>query len=145
MRSWYSFICVENALYLSQLDVDGSVLAAFLITVQYVTGNVERYINSRLLSINHALISSVLTRPVLWVALLPSVPSTHHCHPSPPHSFIPGFKPSFSVNPSHHSCPFLQDWLHRFPRLFTNTSELKQFYFLVVLFSTFSCWFCAVV
>ena len=26
--------------------------------------------------------------------------------PSPPHSFIPGLKPSFSANPSHHSLPF---------------------------------------
>jgi len=28
-------------------------------------------------------------------------------HPSPPHSFIPGLKPSFSANPSHHSLLFL--------------------------------------
>jgi len=27
--------------------------------------------------------------------------------PSSPHSFIPGLKPSFSVNPSHSSLPFL--------------------------------------
>jgi len=27
--------------------------------------------------------------------------------PSPPHSFIPGLKPSFSANPSHRSLPFL--------------------------------------
>ena len=27
--------------------------------------------------------------------------------PSPPHSFIPGLKPSFSAYPSHHSLPFL--------------------------------------
>jgi len=26
---------------------------------------------------------------------------------SPPHSFIPGLKPSFSANPSHRSFPFL--------------------------------------
>ena len=26
---------------------------------------------------------------------------------SPPHSFIPGLKPSFSANPSHRSLPFL--------------------------------------
>jgi len=44
--------------------------------------------------------------------------------PSPTHSFIPGLKPSFSVNPSHHSPSFfLQDSLHRFPRLFTVISE----------------------
>jgi len=27
--------------------------------------------------------------------------------PSPPHSFIPGLKPSFSANPSHRSLPVL--------------------------------------
>jgi len=27
--------------------------------------------------------------------------------PSPPHSFIPGLKPSFSANPTNHSFPFL--------------------------------------
>jgi len=26
---------------------------------------------------------------------------------SPPHSFIPGLKPSFSANPSHRDLPFL--------------------------------------
>ena len=34
-------------------------------------------INSRLPSVNHALISPILHHPVLWVALPPSVPSTH--------------------------------------------------------------------
>jgi len=29
--------------------------------------------------------------------------------PSPPHSFIPGLKPSFSANPSHHFLFFFQD------------------------------------
>ena len=29
------------------------------------------------------------------------------CIPSPPHSFIPGLKPSFSASPSHRSLPFL--------------------------------------
>jgi len=38
-------------------------------------------INSRLLSINHALISPTLTHLVLWVPLPPSLPSTHHSHP----------------------------------------------------------------
>jgi len=56
--------------------------------------------------------------------------------PSPPHSFIPGLKPSFSVNPSHGSLPFLlQDWLYRFPGLFTDTSEHIRF--LLVSFSVF--------
>jgi len=36
------------------------------------------------------------------------VSPTHHSHqPSPPHSSIPGLKPSFSANPSHSSLPFL--------------------------------------
>ena len=58
--------------------------------------------------------------------------------PSPAHSFTPGLKPSFSANPSRRSLPsVLQDWLHGFPGLFTNTSEHIRFYFLVFLFSTF--------
>ena len=41
-------------------------------------------INSRLPSVNHALISPILPHPVLWVAFPPSAPSTHHSHhPSP--------------------------------------------------------------
>ena len=44
-----------------------------------------------LLSVNDALISPSLTHLVLRVALLSSVPSTHHFHQPPPlHSFIPG-------------------------------------------------------
>ena len=36
---------------------------------------------------------------------------------SPPHSFIPGLKPSIFANPSHRSLPFLlQGWLHGFLR-----------------------------
>jgi len=47
-------------------------------------------INSRLLCVNHALISPVRTHPVLRVALPLSVPSTHHSHhPSPLYSSIP--------------------------------------------------------
>ena len=97
--------------------------------------------NSRLPSINHALISPILPHPVLRVALPPSVPLTHHFHhPSPLYSFTPGLKPSFSANPSHCSLPFLlPDRLHGFPRLFTDTSEHIRFYFVVFLFSTF--WF----
>jgi len=57
--------------------------------------------------------------------------------PSPPHSFISGLKPSFSANPSQCSLPsLLQDWLHGFPGLFTDTSEHARFYFL--FFSVFS-------
>jgi len=40
-------------------------------------------INSRLLSVNHALISPILTHPVLRVALPPSAPSTYLCHHLP--------------------------------------------------------------
>ena len=63
------------------------------------------------------------------------VPSTDRV-PSwvPPHSFIPGLKPSFSANPFHHNLSFLlQDWLW-IPGLFTNTCGHIRFYF----FSLFS-------
>jgi len=66
-----------------------------------------------------------------------------HHHPSPPHSFIQGSKPSFSASLSHCSfLLFLQDWLHRFSGLFTDTPEHIRFSFLV--FPIFSCWFRAV-
>ena len=43
-------------------------------------------------SVNHTLIPSMLHHSVLWVALPPSVPSTHHFHhPLPLHSFTPYF------------------------------------------------------
>ena len=92
-------------------------------------------INSRLPSVNHALISPVLTHPVLRVALLLSVPSTHQFHhPSSFHSFIPVLKP-FSTNPSDHSLPFLlPDWLHGFSGLFTDTCEHIVFSFSVLHF-----------
>ena len=49
--------------------------------------------------------------------------------PSPLHSFFPGLKPSFCANHSHRSLPFhLQDWLHGFPGLFTDTSEHIHFF-----------------
>ena len=55
--------------------------------------------------------------------------------PSPPHSFIPA---SFSANSSHRSLPFLlQDRLHGFPGLFTDTSEHIRFFYFVVLFLFF--------
>ena len=59
--------------------------------------------------------------------------------PLPHRSFIPGVKPSFSGNPSHYSLPvLLHDSLHRFRRLFTDTSEhIRLFYFLVYLFFQF--------
>jgi len=47
----------------------------------------------------------------------------------------PGSKPSISANPSHRSLLFLlQGWLHWFPGLFTDTSEIIRF----LLFSFFS-------
>jgi len=51
-------------------------------------------INFRLLSVNHALISPILTHLHLWMALLPSVPSTHTTLIITPHSSIPDFKSS---------------------------------------------------
>ena len=59
--------------------------------------------------------------------------------PSPPHSFIPGLKPSFSANLSHRCFPFLlQDRLSGFPGLFTDTSEHTRFFkFLLFLFFHF--------
>jgi len=95
-----------------------------------VSGN-----NSRLPSVNHALISPVRHHAVLWVALPPLVPSIHHSHyPSPLHSFTPGLKPSFSANPSHWSLPFLlQEWLCR---LFTVTSEHIRFLLFSFVFYT---------
>ena len=86
-------------------------------------------------SINHAVISPILPHPVLWMALPPLVPSIT------PHSFIPGLKRFFSANPFHHSLPFLlHDWIHVFPRLFTDTLSLSVFYFLF-LFSHFLVFF----
>jgi len=42
---------------------------------------------------------------------------------------FPGLKPSFSANPSHRSLPFLlQDWLHGFPGVFTDTSVHIRFF-----------------
>jgi len=46
-----------------------------------------------------------------------------------------GLKPSFSANPSRRSLPFLQDSLHAFSRLYTDTSEHTDIRFF--LFPTF--------
>ena len=49
--------------------------------------------------------------------------------PPPRHSFIPGLNLPFSANSSHCSLPFLlQDWLHGFPGLFTDTSDHIRLY-----------------
>ena len=51
-------------------------------------------------------------------------------------SFIPGFKPPFSASSSRSSLPFLlQDRLHGFPGLFTDTSGHIRF--LLFSFSVF--------
>jgi len=75
------------------------------------------------------------------------ISSFTHSIPSPPRSFIPGLKRSFSANPSHRSLPFLlQDWLHRFLGLFTDTSEHICFLlFSFSVFPLFSCWFNAAI
>ena len=101
-----------------------------------------QYASSRLW--NQLPISLLQTRPNLSNSDSPrpipisgtSVPSTHQSHhPSLPRCLIPGLKPSFSF---HCSLLFLlQDWIHGFPGLFTNTSEHICFYFLVCLFSQF--------
>jgi len=58
--------------------------------------------------------------------------------PSPPHSFIPDLKPSFSANPPRRSLPFFfrTDYMDSpLPRLFTVTSE--HIPFLLFRFYTF--------
>ena len=77
-----------------------------------------------------------------------SVPSTHNSYqPSPRHSFIPGLKPFFSVNPSHRVLPFfLQGWLHGLPRTVYRyfwVCPFFTFYFSCFPFF-FSFWFRAV-
>ena len=55
-----------------------------------------------------------------------------------PSLFHSRLKTFFSANPSHRTPPFLlQDWLHVFPGLFTDTSEHTRFFtFYLFLFST---------
>ena len=74
------------------------------------------------------------------MTIKPEVHNVIHSRDSPPpHSFIPGLKPSFSANSSHRrSLAFiLRDWLQRFPGLFTDTSEHIRFYLLVFIFFHF--------
>ena len=71
----------------------------------------------------------IFDRVVLWVALPPPVPSTHHFHHKLPlHSLTPGLKLSFSANPSYHSLSFsssgLTTWILQ---TFTVTSEHIRF------------------
>ena len=93
-------------------------------------------INSRLLSVSRTLIFPTLTHPVIRVAL-PSAPSTHHSHhPSPLHSFIPRFKPSFSANSSH--CNPLLSLPGLTPRISRTVYRYFSAYpFLVFSFSVF--------
>ena len=79
----------------------------------------------------------ILTHLVLCMELFPSVPSTYHCHnPSPP-LLRSRLKPSFYANSSHLfvSLLVLQDCLHGFPGLFTDTSQHTRF--LLFTFSIF--------
>jgi len=59
--------------------------------------------------------------------------------PSPPHSFIPGLKPSFSANPSHRSLSFSSPGLTTrvARRLFTDTSDHIRFLLFSFSVSTF--------
>ena len=50
-------------------------------------------------------------------------------------SFAPGLKTSSSAIPSYCRLPLLQDWLHGFPGLSTDTSEHVRFYFQFLLYS----------
>jgi len=83
--------------------------------------------------------SSTLTtrlssHPLTFILIIISVPT-------PPHSLIPGIKPSFSANPSNRSLPFpLQDSPDCSPILLS----MSVFYFLVFCFTLFSCRFRAV-
>jgi len=65
--------------------------------------------------------------------------------PLPTHSFIPGLKPYFFANPSHHSLSFstlgLTTWILQ---TFTVTSEHIRFYLLFLCFTLFICPFRAV-
>jgi len=75
---------------------------------------------------------------ILYGRYLPTVTLIIIGIPSPSHSFIPGFKPSFLRILPIAAFPFLlQDWLQGFRRLFTVTSEHIRFYFLVFMFYTF--------
>ena len=62
---------------------------------------------------------------------------------SPPHSFTPGLKPSFSANPPRRSLPsFRADYMNS-PDCLLLLLSISVFYVLV--FPLFICWFHAVV
>ena len=52
-------------------------------------------------------ISVILALLFLWLAL-PLLLTHHSHHPLPLYSFTPGWKPSFSAHPSHHSLSFFR-------------------------------------
>jgi len=84
----------------------------------------------RQVPVNHALISPILPHPVLWVALPPSVPFTHHFHhPSHLHSFTPRLKPSSSANPFHCSLPFFRTDCTDFPECLPILLSISVFTF----------------
>ena len=59
-----------------------------------------------------------------FILIIISIPSSPLFHSR--------LKTFLSANPSHRSLPFLlQDWLHRFPGLFSDTSEHACFYYSV--------------
>jgi len=69
-----------------------------------------------------------LTSIVRWCISRPNQFFSFHFITHHPSLFHSKLKRSFSANPSHCSLPFLlQDWLHGFLGLFTDTSELIRF------------------
>jgi len=92
-------------------------------------------LKSRLLSTNRALPTSLqfwFTQSYEWHFSIGSIDSTLSSPTTPSlfHSMLKSPPPS--ANPSHRSLPFLlEDWLHRFLGLFTDTSEHIRFYFSV--------------
>ena len=95
-------------------------------------------------SINHTLISPVLIHPVFWVALPPSVPSTHHSHHlSPPYSFIPGLKRSFWLFVQIFFTVAFIFFFRTDSTDFPDCLPIPQsiFVFICSFFPLFSCWF----
>ena len=94
--------------------------------------------NSRLPSVNHAPSISDSPSPMNGTSSIGSIDSPFSSSITL-HSFIPGLKSSFSTTTSHRNLLFLlQDWLHRFPGLFSLPIPLSIsiFFFLV-----FGFWF----
>ena len=101
------------------------------------------YYYFRLLSISHAPISPILTQPipVSGTSSIGSIDSYSH-YPSPPDSFIPSLKPSFSANLFRHSLLFFfrtdsTDSLDCLPIILS----ILVFLLYSSLFSLFNFWF----